>query len=167
MRPSPVAHSAAPNGYASTGRVGLKAHPCACNPIRAIPRASRKRLFRPALADRKGWIDQRHSAVALCCLSPLTLIPFRGGEVAQKRPAGWPEWIRASSRSRAASSHDRPVRVPFLLVTSLWAGMCQGSCRLAGHAALAWMRSGRSGLRVTTSAKCQFRVVPLHRCGRC
>ena len=94
MRPSPVAHSAAPNGCASTGRVVLKAHPCACNTIRAIHRASRKRLFRPALADRKGWVDQKTKHppqsggfTQLRCV-PSNFIPFRIGEMAQESPQG-------------------------------------------------------------------------------
>ena len=47
-----------PHDVARAGRVVLKAHPCACNPIRAIHRASRKRLIRPALADRNGRVSQ-------------------------------------------------------------------------------------------------------------
>ena len=38
----------------------------------------------------------------------LTYIPFRGGEVAEKRPAGWPEWIRASSLSAQGSAVSEP-----------------------------------------------------------
>ena len=72
MRPSRVARTAAPRGYAPTGRVGLKAHPCACNPIHAIHRASRKRLIRPAVADPKGRVDQK------------TKHPPRSGDSAQR-----------------------------------------------------------------------------------
>ena len=131
MRPSPVARSAAPSGYANTGRVGLKAHPCACNPIRAIPRASRKRLFRPAFAGRKGWVDQKtkhpprrggltqRDAVRAFDLS--TVSGRRGGFGNARRVAEWIRPVRcrctdaptanpvANSRSRAVSSHDRPA----------------------------------------------------------
>ena len=95
MRPSPVAHSALPNGCASTGRVRSKAHPVpATDSAQSIARPA-ARLFRPALADRKGWVDQKTrqppqrggQGSASRCVR-LTFIPFREGEVAQESPRG-------------------------------------------------------------------------------
>ena len=47
----------------------------------------------------------------------LTYIPIRGGELAEKKPAGWPEWIRASPAKRLtilakANQHERRRRQP-------------------------------------------------------
>ena len=101
--PGPVARTVKPCGYASDGRVRLTAHPCTDSRIRAIPRASRKRLIRPPLADRNGIQRQRHPTQSggqrSSCRVLLTFNPFKGGEVAQEKPVGWPEWIRASSLS--------------------------------------------------------------------
>ena len=57
------------------------------------------------LPTGNGRVDQKHSA--LRCV-PLTFIPFRGGELAQKRPEGWPEWIRASSLSAQGRAVSEP-----------------------------------------------------------
>ena len=122
MRPGPVAHTMKLCGYASAGRVRLKAHP--------VPQPKPRDPSRgPQAADTSSTCRQQRaggSEAKAAPLLPLTYLPFRGGEVdsdsARKSgPNGFGP-VRcqhkdvlsanpgAISRSRAASSHDRPAK---------------------------------------------------------
>ncbi len=104
---------------------------CAGDRRRAIHCASRKRLLRPALADRNGRVSQKNQQpprsggitqrVALRAVDLYADSGRRGGEGSARRVAEWIRPVRcrcrdapsanpvASLRSRAASSHDRPA----------------------------------------------------------
>ncbi len=95
MRPSRVAHPAAPCGYAATGRVRLKAHPVpqpkprdpSRGPQAAGPSSSRRHERAGELkATSTASAAKRRTTQQRCVRS--TFIPFRGGEVAQESPQG-------------------------------------------------------------------------------
>ena len=117
----PVAHAAAPRGYASTGRVRLKAHPVP-QPKPRDPSRGPRAAFPSSTCrqERAGESKAQRS----CAVLLLTYLPIRGGEMAEEAPARWPNGFGkvaagapdapsanpgASTRSRSASSHDRPA----------------------------------------------------------